>query len=407
MPLPPDPAPPPAAAVHGTTAPGFETVRDAFRENLARRGELGGAVALWRDGRPLVDLWGGLADPGVGRPWARDTVVLTYSVTKGVAATALAWLVDRGRLDHDAPVARYWPAFAQGGKADVTVRTLLAHQAGLAGLDTQLTPALLADHDALAAVLAAQVPAHPPGARHAYHALSLGFYQNELARRVDEHGRTLRSIVREEIARPLGMRLSIGAPEDLPASRIASVQQVNPWRLFLHPTGIAPRFGLALALPWSQTARSVRNPRLAGPAELDAPVWRALELPSSNGYASARAIAAMYAALAGDGTPLGIGEATRAALAAPTQLPPAGEADAVFHKRTAYHLGYMRPSTDFRFGSTPAAFGAPGVGGSFGFADPETRTGYAYVTNRLGFNVFDDARENHLRSACMQALTSS
>ena len=390
--------------VHGTTAPGFEAVRTAFAANLASGRELGGAVAVRRGGETLVDLWGGSADPAARRPWTRDTVVLTYSVTKGMAAAALAWLHARGRLDYDAPVATYWPAFAQAGKADVTVRTLLAHQAGLAGLDTPLTPALLDAPAELEPVLARQRPGWTPGARHAYHALSLGFYQNELARRVDEHGRSLRAIVREELARPLGVRLSIGVPDDLPAARIAPVQAVNPWRLFLHPTDLPPRFGLALACPWSETARSVRNPKLAGPADLDAPVWRRLELPSSNGYASARGVAAMYAALVDPTDPLALGAATREALYAPTRLPPGGEADAVFHMRTAYHLGFMRPSTDFAFGSDATAFGAPGVGGSFGFADPATGAGYAYVTNRLGFNVFDDRREQALRAAVMAAL---
>ncbi len=395
-------SPPPT--VLGRTAPGFEGVRDAFAANLASGRETGGAVAVWRGDRPLVDLWGGMADPAAGRPWQRDTVVLTYSVTKGMAAAALAWLHARGRIDYDLPVAAYWPAFHGNGKEGITVRTLCAHQAGLCGLDTPLTPALVEDLDALAAVLARQRPAWPPRSRHAYHALSLGFFQNELARRVDEHGRTLRAIVRDEIAGPLGQRLSIGVPEDLPVARIAPVQDVNPWRLFLHPRELPPRFALALAMPWSLTAKSVRNPKLAGPAELDRPVWRRLELPSSNGYATARGVAAMYAALLDPDGALGIDARTRKALCAPTRLPPHGEGDAVFHMRTAYHLGFMRPSSDFPFGSSPTAFGAPGVGGSFGFADPATGIGYAYVTNRLGFNVFDDAREQRLRHAVMDAL---
>ena len=399
-------APPhrPLDRVHGRVAPGFEGVRQAFADNLERREELGGAVALWRKGEPLVDLWGGVADAAAGRPWTEDTIVLTYSVTKGMAAAGLAWLHDQGHLDYDAPVATYWPAFADGGKDTITVRTLLGHQAGLFGIDERLTSDTLADHDALADILARQVPRHEPGARHAYHALSLGFYQNELARRIDPEGRTLRGIVRDEIARPLGRRLSIGVPEDLPTRRIAPVQAINPWKLFLHPSELPPRFGLALAWPWSWTARSVRNPKLAGPADLDLPVWRTLELPSSNGYATARGVAAMYDALLDPAGPLALRDATRSALTAPTALPPHGEADAVFHMRTAYHLGFMRPSSSFSFGSDATAFGAPGVGGSFGFADPATGTGYAYVTNRLGFNVFDDAREQALRKACQEAL---
>lgn len=393
-----------APTVHGWTAPGFEGARAAFEDNLARRGELGGACALVRQGRTLVDLWGGVRDAATGAPWERQTVVLTYSVTKGISAAALAWLHAAGRLDYDAPVAGIWPAFAAAGKDDITLRTLLAHQAGLAGLDERLTPELLADLDGLASRLAAQRPAWTPGTRHAYHALSLGFYQNEIARRADPHGRTLRRIVREQFARPLRARLSIGTPTDLPVARIARIAPVNPWKLFARPKDISPRFGLALAWPWSMTARSIRNPKLAGPADLDRDVWRALELPSSNAYASARAVAMLYAALVDEDNVLGIDAGTRALLAEPARLPSYGEADGVFKRRTAYHLGFMKPSSDFAFGTSPAAFGAPGVGGSFGFADPATGTGYAYVTNRLGFNVFDDPREQHLRAACREAL---
>ena len=276
----------PTPPVHGRTAPGFESVRAAFADNLAQRGELGGACALVRGDEVLVDLWGGVRDARTRAPWVRPTVVLAYSVTKGITAAALAWLHARGRLDYEQPVAELWPAFAAHGKEAITVRTLLAHQAGLSGLDRPLTPQLVGDLDALAHVLAAQRPAWVPGSRHAYHALSLGFYANEIARRVDVAGRSLRAIVREELARPLGVRLSIGVPADLPASRIASIEPLNPWKLFAHPRDISPRFGLALAWPWSQTARSVRNPKLRGPAELDAELWRGLELPASNGYAT-------------------------------------------------------------------------------------------------------------------------
>jgi CubicO group peptidase (beta-lactamase class C family) len=390
--------------VQGTVEPGFEAVREAFEQNLRARGELGGACALVRGDRRLVDLWGGRRVAGEAAPWTRDTVALVYSVTKGVAAAALAWLHARGRLDYEAPVAALWPEFAQQGKQDVSLRRLLAHEAGLARVDARLEPALLGDLDALAEVLARQRPAWPPGRRHAYHAFSLGFYENEIARRADVRGRSLGGIVREEIAAPLGEHLSLGLPADLPAERVARIEPVRPWRLFLHPRSLSPRFALALACPWSLTARSIRNPRLAGPAALDGAPWRGLELPSSNGYAGARVLATLYADLAGDGTRLGVDAATRALLAAPARVPPQGEGDAVFHRRTAYALGFMKPSRDFRFGSGPGAFGAPGVGGSFAFADPATRTGYAYVTNRLGFCVFDDRREQALRRACAEAL---
>jgi len=378
-------------------------VRAAFAENLARRRELGAACALVHDGRLVVDLWGGSLRPG-GAPWQADTLVLVYSVTKGVAAAALARLHSQGRLDYEAPVAHVWPAFAQAGKADITLRTLLAHQAGLSGIDARLDPALIADRERLAEVLARQRPAWPPASRHAYHAISLGFYEGEILRRADPAGRSLGAFVKDEIAQPLGGGLHVGLPDNLPAERIAPIEPLRAWRLFLHPRQLSPRFGAALAWPWSLTARSIRNPKLSGPAALDDDVWRPLELPASNGYAMARALATMYGSLATDGALLEIDAGTLALLREPPRLPPAGEWDGVFKRRTAFGLGFMKPSTDFRFGASAAAFGAPGVGGSFAFADPDRKAGYAYLTNRLGFNVFDDAREQALRRACEACL---
>ncbi|MDJ0522547.1 MAG: serine hydrolase domain-containing protein [Planctomycetota bacterium] len=385
--------------VHGTTEPGFEAVRDAFAENLAKRRELGAACSVVHQGRTVVELWGGHVRRG-GRTWERDTLVLIYSVTKGVAAAALARLHTEGHLDYDAPVAAYWPEFGAAGKRDITVRCLLAHQAGLAGLDLRLRHEDLADLDALAKVLARQRPRSTPGARHAYHAISLGFYQSELMRRLDPQGRTLGRYVEEELARPVGGDLHVGLPESVAPERVAPIEPLNPLRLFLHPRAFSPRFALALAWPWSSTARSIRNPKLRGPADLDAAPWRSVELASANGYATARALASLYGSLATDGAALGIGADTLALLRAPAELPPSGEWDTVFKRRTAFALGFMKPSSDFRFGASPAAFGAPGVGGSFAYADPDRALGYAYVTNRLGFNVFDDPREKALRQAC-------
>ena len=168
--------------VEGRTAPGFERVRAVFEENLRRRGEKGAACALALDGELVVDLWGGVRDPATGAAWEADTLVLVYSVAKGVAAMALALLHARGLLDYDAPVARYWPAFAQADKEAITVRQLLAHQAGLPVIDERLDASLLADLDRLAGILERQRPLWEPGQRHAYHAISLGFYQGELVR---------------------------------------------------------------------------------------------------------------------------------------------------------------------------------------------------------------------------------
>ena len=390
--------------VHGLVAPGFEAVREAFADNLQRRGELGAACALTHHGELVVDLWGGVRDPATQAPWDEDTLVLVYSVAKGASALVLGHLHDRGLLDYDATVASYWPAFAEAGKEAITVRQLLDHQAGLAVIDTKLTPAVLADVDGLAPILARQAPLHEAGTRHDYHAISLGFYQSELVRRVDPEGRTLGRYLADELAAPLDVTCWIGLPDDVPATQVAPIETLNPLGMIFHPKSLSPRLIGALANPWSLTTRALRNPRLPGPAALDAPAYRAVEMPASNAITNARAMVRLYAAFLEGGTALGISADTRARFAAPPTLPPAGTWDRVFHRHTAYDLGFMKPCRDFRFGSDDRAYGAPGLGGSFAFADPATASAYAYVTNRLGYSVFDEPRERALRDACVAAL---
>ena len=387
--------------VEGRTAPGFERVPAVFDENLRRRGEKGAACALALDGELVVDLWGGVRDPATGAAWEADTLVLVYSVAKGVAAMALALLHARGLLDYDAPVARYWPAFAQADKEAITVRQLLAHQAGLPVIDERLDASLLADLDRLAGILERQRPLWEPGQRHAYHAISLGFYQGELVRRLDPQGRSLGRFLREELADPLEAECYIGLPETIPAERVAPIHSLNPLGMILHPRSLSPRLIAAIAWPGTLTVRALRNPRFPGPASLDAAAYRAVEMPSSNAITNARSLVRLYAAFLQVGGALDLDAPTIEALATPSTPPPAGSWDRVFQRHTAYALGFMKPCRDFSFGSSPKAFGAPGLGGSFAFADPDAGMAYAYVTNRLGYSVFNEPRERALREACI------
>jgi CubicO group peptidase (beta-lactamase class C family) len=197
-------------SVQGSVSPGYERVRDAFADNFQRRHELGGACGVCRFGRPVVDLWGGVRCRDTGEPWRANTMAIVYSATKGLAAMTLALAHSRGWLDYEAPVAGYWPEFAQRGKARITVRQLLAHQAGLYALDTPLDRALVTDLDRLADVLARQAPAWEPWTRQGYHAITLGFYQSELLRRIDPLHRSLGRFFQDEIATPLGLDPSSG-----------------------------------------------------------------------------------------------------------------------------------------------------------------------------------------------------
>src|SRR5687768_8983576 len=220
-------------AVEGHVSPGFENVRETFAENFARRGELGGACCVYRRGEKVVDLWGGIRNRQTGDPWERNTMVIVYSATKGLAAMTLAIAHSRGWLDYEEKVCAYWPEFAQNGKERITVRQLLAHQAALYVLDEPIDRALIGDLDRLAAVLARQRPAWEPGTRQAYHGITLGFYESELLRRIDPGHRSLGQFFQDEIASPLALDVYIRLPENIPNSRLATMSPPS-WVEVLH-----------------------------------------------------------------------------------------------------------------------------------------------------------------------------
>jgi CubicO group peptidase (beta-lactamase class C family) len=391
--------------VAGWVAPGFEEVRAQFLNNFAEYGELGAACAAYVQGRPVVDLWGGYRDARSRAPWQEDTLVLVFSMTKGLAAMTLAVAHSRGWLDYDERVAAYWPEFAQQGKGQITVRQLLAHQAGLCIVDRPLDFDTLADPEALAEALAGQKPAWEPGSRHGYHALSLGWYEGELLRRVDPQHRSLGRFFQEEIARPLGIEFYIGLPLDLPDSRLATIRFFRLSSLFRIEAASRPLYGAMLRLR-PLTVRPFLNPRpaLGNLNTLRDRRFLALENPAFTGIGQVRAVARAYSALATGGGELGLRPETLAALTAPPNSPPAGLHDEVLQVDTCFALGFLRPFAGYRFGSSERALGAPGAGGSFAFADPDTQVGFAYAPNRLGLSLFGDPRAEALRLALYRCL---
>ncbi|MFC7644304.1 serine hydrolase [Streptosporangium lutulentum] len=214
--------------VHGTCDPRFSRVREVFDRHFADGEELGAAFAVFLDGEPVVDLWGGIADRHTGRAWESDTPVLVYSCTKAVTATAASLLAERGLLDVTAPVADVWPEFARGGKERVTVEHLLTHRSGLPVIEEQVPPEEFEDQVAMADRLAGQTPIWEPGTAHGYHALTYGFLVGEVIRRVS--GKTVGEIVATEIAGPLGLDLWVGAPDDVAAraARLSAGTQRKP-----------------------------------------------------------------------------------------------------------------------------------------------------------------------------------
>jgi CubicO group peptidase (beta-lactamase class C family) len=371
-------------------------VREAFVENFRRRGELGRGCCIDQHGEKVVDLWGGLRDRTSGEPWREDTMTLVHSTTKGLAAMVIALAHSRGWLDYEERVSIYWPEFAQNGKEATTVRQLLAHQAGLFAFDEPVDRAAIADLDRLAGIMARQRPAWPPGERQAYHAISLGFYEGELIRRVDPAHRTLGEVFREEIAGPLGAEFHIRVPESIPASKIAPLEPPSLWKRL---TGMPFPFVLAAMNRRSVLYRSlVANPGTTFYLDPERVVARELEAPSGGGVGTARGIARAYGAFAAGGGELGLRAETIEALKAPAVPPRNGFHDECMRGPVQFSLGFMKPSEGFRFGHD-AAFGHPGAGGSMGYADPVTGIGYGYVTNRMGTSFQGDPRDVALRAA--------
>ena len=393
--------------VQGCVAKGFEEVREQFELNFARRREVGAAVAAFHRGEKVVDLWGGWRDPERAEPWQQDTLVLVYSTSKGLAAMTIALAHSRGWLDYDERVAAYWPEFAQNGKEHITLRQLLAHQAGLPVVDEPLDARKLADFDALAAAIARQRPAWKPGTRHGYHGVSLGWYEGELIRRVDPQHRTLGRFFAEEIARPLGLEFYYGLPPHVASERLAPIQASRPLRELRELRNLPRGMVLAAMRRGSLTARAFANPKFRSPAAVDTPEYRAVEFPAGGGIGQVRSIARAYAAFAAGGAELGITPETMNELKQPATPPSGGSRDLVLKVDTAFSLGFVKPTPTFRFATSASGFGHPGAGGSFAFADPDREVAFAYAMNKLGYHLRDDPREKALRDALYRCLDST
>ncbi len=393
--------------LHGQVSPGFEPVQAEFRRNFAERDELGAACAAYYKGQKVVDLWGGYRDRQTLAPWEEDTLVLVFSSTKGFAAMAVAVAHSRGWLDYEEKVAAYWPEFAQQGKANITVRQLLSHQAGLSAID-QLGIQTLSDLDtrAVADALARQKPAWEPGVRQGYHCWSIGWYTGELVRRVDPQHRSLGQFFQQEIAQPLGIEFYIGLPPEVPDSRIATIKGVNhPLQLALHLNEIPWSFFKAFLNPRSLTWRSMADPKmLLKHDNFNTRALRSLEMPAGNGIGQVRGMAKAYSAFANGDSALKLGPETTLVLSQPAQAPAAGFYDEVLCVQVALSLGFLKSSSVYSFGSSHKAFGCRGAGGSFCFADPDAQVGFAYAMNRMGYTAFDDPREKALRDALYQCL---
>ncbi len=372
-----------AASIEGFVAPGFEPVAEEFARNFTERGDFGAAFSAMQHGRVVVDVWGGFA--AAGRPWQRDTLQVIFSGTKGLMASCILLLLERGQLDLDTPVARYWPEFAQNGKATVRVRHIVSHRAGLPGVVAPLTTADWPDYERIEGLLAAQPLVSDPDAFNAYQALTIGWLCGALVRRID--GRTLGRFFDEEIARPLGLDAWIGLPE-------AEDHRVGRMRL---GKDMAPVTEEQLAEP---VFRSIwGNPPLFPDDDM---AWntrriRAAEIGGAGGIADARSVARYYGCLALGGSLDGV-TLLRPETVELGRRELSRFVDPYIGEAMAFGTVFALQTPQRRFGPPPDAFGHTGAGGSIHATWPTERVGFSYVMSEMRADP-EDQRTRHVLDA--------
>ena len=377
-----------SSSVQGTCPPRFAAIREAFAANFEAGREVGASFAVTVDGEPVVDLWDGTADAAGTRPWAEDTIVNVFSTTKAMTALCAHMCVDRGLLDLDAPVVRYWPEFATGGKEAIPVRQLMSHTAGLAGVTPKLPLEALYDWTRMTDVIAAETPWWAPGTQSGYHAMTYGYLVGEVVRRVA--GRSLGAFFRDEVAGPLGVDFHIG----LPPSEDARVADM-----------VAPARGegaIGELDPKTISGRVLTNPPLR-PEAANTASWRRAEIPAANGHGNARSVARLMAALACGGSLDGVHLLSRPtierAIAEQIYLK-----DLVLGFPIRWGLGFMLNSATLPISPNPHTFGHGGWGGSLGFADLDAGASWAYVMNKMTPGTAGDNRAFPIILAFYSAL---
>jgi CubicO group peptidase (beta-lactamase class C family) len=357
--------------VQGEVAPGFEPVVDVF-ENNWQGIEVGASYAVWHRGQKVVDLWGGYCDAAGDKPWNKDTLVNIYSTTKGLAAVALAVLVDEGRLDYERMVVDYWPEFGAQGKDRVTVAQLLSHQAGVCAVDERLTIEDLYDWSKMVNLLARQKPYWEPGTGAGYHAVTWGYLAGELVTRIT--GKTLGQYFQEKVARPLAADCYIGLP-DSEFYRVADLLGPNRARQQVAPNGVAVKLPELNALVFG-------NPVIRPYKDACSSAWRRAEIAASNGHGNGRGIARVYGAMANGGELEGVRIISPEAIEQSTRQEVGDEVDLVVGSSMRRARGFMLNTLN-GYGPSPNAFGHAGAGGSTGFADPDNGVGIGYAMNQM------------------------
>jgi CubicO group peptidase (beta-lactamase class C family) len=393
------------SVVQGTVAPGFEAASDLLERQVAAGEHIGFGVCVYHHGKKVVDVWGGLADEDAKKPWQADTMAVSFSTTKGLTATCLHILADRGLVDYEAPVATYWPEFAQAGKEKITVYHILTHQAGLAPVPGELHGADLYDWDRVIKGIETQEPAWEPGTISGYHAVTFGFLVGEVVRRVS--GKGIGKFLQDEVCAPLGLKdMYIGAPESV-EPRIARLKsRMVPTPELLKQMQERLASGQPLVDPMMERAMGARPGSMLQPREgeaadntFDTPEAHRAEIPAANGIMTARDLARMYACLGNggelDGARLMSAERVKIMSKLQTKRP-----DRIIQVEVGWALGYMTGGIEgWPQGPRETAFGHAGLGGSIGFADPEIGMAFGFTTNALAMDLIGYGRTAALAEA--------
>jgi CubicO group peptidase (beta-lactamase class C family) len=390
-----------AGTVEGEFDPKFEGVVDAFVENFERRDEVGASCCLTLEGRTVADLWGGRVAVD-GAAWTRDTISIVFSATKGATALCAHMAADRGQLDLDAPVMRYWPTFGQAGKEEALVTMMLDHSVGLPHLRTKVKKGGFYDYDYMIGLLEREEPFWKPGIRNGYHGITLAWTIGEMVHR--STGKRLGAFFHEEVAKPLGLDFAIGLPADR-----------------------EPRVAPMIYAPITDEVRNSRVSQAAvkekdsathyfmfnmGGFDANSHEAHAAEIGSANGISNARGLAGLYAPLANGGELKGVRLVGRDALQRMALCSVATHEDATLRIPTRFSLGFMKAMDNRRLDNAAhcslligePAFGHVGAGGSLGFADPECRMSFGYTMNRMGFGILMNDRGQSLVDAAYRAL---
>lgn len=373
-------------AVDGFIQDKFAPVKAAFEANLANGSDVGASYCATVDGEIVVDLWGGFADEARTRPWRRDTIINVYSTTKTMTALTALLVADRGELDFDAPVAKYWPEFAANGKQDVKVSHLMSHSAGLSGWKEPITQDVLYDWDKATSLLAAQAPFWEPGTAPGYHAITQGYLVGEVVRRVT--GKSLGTVFREEIAEPLGADFHIG----LPASEDARVAELIP-----PPPGVGIADGVQTELQRNMS----HNPGVDVGATRTRE-WRGAEIPAAGGTGNARSIALVHTILANGGVAKGKRFMSEAGCRKALELQIEGQ-DLILGTPTRYGMGFGLAGGLLPLPNANTIFWG-GYGGSLVIIDMDAHTTFGYAMNKMAGTTTGDMRAFSLGIAMWQSL---